>query len=58
MNLMLLSLKYKELQILKHSLQYYITRTNSTVKDIEEEKRLLAKVTDEVEEMKGMYGIS
>lgn len=55
---MLLSLKYKELQILKHSLQYYITRPNATVKEIEEEKRLLAKVTDEVEEMKERHEIS
>jgi hypothetical protein len=51
-------LKYKELQIIKHSLQHYITRSNATEKDTEAEKRLLKKITLEVEEMKEKYGIS
>lgn len=50
-------LKYKELQIIKHSLQYYIARPNATQKDIKEEKRLLEKITLEVDEMKEKYGI-
>lgn len=54
---MLLNVKYKELQILKHSLQYYITRPDATLKDIETEKRLLAKVTNEVEKTKERYDI-
>jgi hypothetical protein len=45
-------LKYKELQIIKHSLQNYITRSNAA------EKRLLEKITLEVDEMKDKYGIS
>jgi hypothetical protein len=50
-------LKYKDLQIIKHSLQHYIQRSGATEKDIEEEKRLLEKITIEVEEMKEKYGI-
>jgi hypothetical protein len=51
-------LKYKELQIIKHSLQNYITRSNAAERDIEAEKRLLEKITLEVDEMKDKYGIS
>ncbi|WP_176481826.1 hypothetical protein [Paucisalibacillus globulus] len=50
-------MKYKELQIVKHSLQHYITRQGATPKDVEQEKRLLAKVTNEVDEMKNKYNI-
>lgn len=50
--------KYKELQILKHSLQHYIERPNATEKDIQQEKRLLEKITLEVDELKEKYGIS
>ena len=50
-------LKYKELQIIKHSLQHYIQRPGASDKDIESEKRLLSKITNEVEGMKEMYGI-
>lgn len=51
-------MKYKELQIIKHSLQHYIKRPNASVKDIEQEKRLLEKITHEVNEMKERYEIS
>lgn len=50
-------MKYKELQIVKHSLQHYLNRPNATQKEIEEEKRLLYKVTTQVDEMKEKYGI-
>lgn len=40
--------EYKELQIIKHSLQHYITRSNATDKEITEEnvycKRLHVKL--------------
>lgn len=51
------ALKYKELQIIKRSLQLYIKRPIATEKDIEAEERLLKKITDEVEGMKERYGI-
>ncbi|KDE26704.1 hypothetical protein BA81_14192 [Bacillus safensis FO-36b] len=50
--------EYKELQIIKHSLQHYITRPNATDKEITEEKRLLQKITCEVNELKNRYGIT
>ncbi len=50
-------MKYKELQIIKHSLQHYIKRKNAPEKDIEGEKRLLEKITDEVERLKEKYRI-
>jgi hypothetical protein len=50
-------MKYKELQIIKHSLQHYIKRPNATEKDVEQEKRLLEKITIEVDEMKEKYNI-
>jgi hypothetical protein len=50
-------MKYTELQIVKHSLQQYITRPNASQKDIEKEKRLLAKITNEVQDMKDKYNI-
>ena len=51
-------MKYKELQIIKHSLQHYIKRPDASEKDIESEKRLLEKITLEVDETKERYGIS
>jgi hypothetical protein len=51
-------MKYRDLQIIKHSLQHYIERPNASEKDVEQEKRLLEKITLEVDEMKEKYGIS
>ena len=50
-------MKYRDLQIIKHALQYYVKRPNATEKDIAQENRLLDKITNEVEEMKERYGI-
>lgn len=50
-------LKYKELQIIKHSLQYYIKRPNARPKEIEEEKQLIDKITFKVDRLKEKYGI-
>lgn len=50
-------MKYKELQIIKHSLQHYVKRPNAPEKDIDVEKRLLGKITSEVDDMKERYEI-
>ncbi|MBT2718287.1 hypothetical protein [Bacillus sp. ISL-57] len=50
--------EYKRLQIIKHALQKYLERPDATSKEIEEEKRLLKKVTDKVEELKQEYSIN
>jgi len=50
-------MKYKELQILKHSLQHYIKRTNITEKELEEEVKLLEKITTRVDNLKETFGI-
>ena len=44
-------LSYKELQIIKHSLGHYLHRQEITVKEMQEENRLLTKITDEVSEI-------
>lgn len=49
--------KYKDLQILKHSLQHYIKRTDATDKELEEEKRLLDRLTSHINELKELYQI-
>lgn len=51
-------MELKELQIIKHSLQRYVIRTEATKKEIEEEKRVLGKITNQVELLKEKYGIS
>lgn len=48
---------YKSLQIIKHALQHYINRENASDKEIEEEKRVLKKVTEKVDDLKEKYGI-
>ncbi len=40
---------YKNLQIIKHALQYYITRPNASEKDLIREKNLLKRVEDDIE---------
>lgn len=50
-------MKYKDLQIIKHALQYYINRLCATEKEKAEESRLLHKITVTVEEMQEKYGI-
>ncbi|WP_445505803.1 hypothetical protein [Niallia sp. 03091] len=49
--------EYKKLQIIKHALQHYIKRPNADEKDILVEKRILEKVTHQVEFLKEKYGI-
>lgn len=52
-----LRLNYKELQIVKHALQHYVKRPNSTDKEVREENRLLTKVTNTIVEIKNEYNI-
>lgn len=40
---------YRNLQIIKHALQYYISRPNANEKDLAREKNLLKSVEEEVE---------
>ena len=40
---------YRNLQIIKHALQYYISRPNANEKDLAREKSLLKRIEDEVE---------
>ncbi|USK43747.1 hypothetical protein [Cytobacillus oceanisediminis] len=49
--------EYKNLQIIKHALQHYIQRPNATKKELLEEKKLLDKVTVDVETLQEKYGI-
>lgn len=44
--------KYRKLQTIKHALQYYITRPDADLKDIEQEKALLEKIKEEIRETK------
>ena len=41
--------QYRRMQTIKHALQYYITRTNSSKKDLVREKNLLKRVEDDIE---------
>lgn len=50
-------MKYKELQIIKHSLQHYVKRKDASDKDIRTELNLLEKVTEEVGRLKEKYRI-
>lgn len=50
-------LNYKELQIVKHALQHYVNRPNSTDKEVQEEKRVLVKFVNKVDEVKEEYNI-
>lgn len=45
-------LSYKELQIIKHSLDHYSNRSVKTKKEYEEERRLYNKISNDVNEIK------
>ena len=40
---------YRNLQIIKHALQYYISRPNANEKDLAREKSLLKRVEEDIE---------
>lgn len=52
-----MKLKYTQLQIIKHALQYYIERPNAQPTDLVREKKLLDRVMTEIVEMKTKYEI-
>ena len=43
-----MSTYYKDIQIVKHALHFYIKRPDANEKDLEKEKKLLKKVENEV----------
>ena len=45
-----MSTYYRDIQIIKHALQFYIKRSDANEKDLEKEKKLLKKVENEVKE--------
>ena len=47
-----MSTYYKDIQIVKHALQFYIKRPDANEKDLEKEKKLLKKVENEVSNFK------
>ena len=47
-----MSTYYRNIQTIKHALQYYITRENASEKDLIREKNLLKKIEEEVDEYK------
>ncbi len=51
-----LSLGYKQLLIIKHALQLYLTR-DASKEDKEPEERLLSKVDEEIKEIRKRYHI-
>ena len=52
-----MSKQYQNAQIVKHALQYYITRPNASERDLNREKNLLKQVEEEVETLKQKYNI-
>ncbi|WP_436880683.1 hypothetical protein [Staphylococcus haemolyticus] len=52
-----MSNKYREQQIIKHALQYYIQRPNASELDKKREQKVLEKVTDEVKRMQDKWNI-
>jgi len=44
--------KYRDMQIIKHALQHYVTRPNATSKEIKQEQAVLEKVEEEINTFK------
>lgn len=49
--------EYKEIQIIKHALGYYIKRPDATEKDLQEERTLLEKYESKAESTREKFGI-
>ena len=47
-----MSTYYRDIQIIKHALQFYIKGPDANEKDLEKEKKLLKKVENEVNNFK------
>lgn len=52
-----MSNEYREQQIIKHALQYYIQRPKASKLDKKREQKVLEKVTDEVKKMQNQWDI-
>ncbi|MCG1578820.1 hypothetical protein K4Q20_02450 [Staphylococcus epidermidis] len=52
-----MSNEYREQQIIKHALQYYIRRPNASELDKKREQKVLEKVTNEVKRMQKQWDI-
>lgn len=52
-----MSTYYRDIQIIKHALQFYIKRSDANEKDLEKEKKLLKKVENEVDNFKNSNNI-
>lgn len=52
-----MSNEYREQQIIKHALQYYIQRPNVSELDKKREQKVLEKVTNEVKRMQKQWDI-
>lgn len=52
-----MSTYYRDIQIIKHTLQFYIKRPDANEKDLEKEKKLLKKVENEVNNFKNSNNI-
>lgn len=53
----IMSTYYRDIQIIKHALQFYIKRPDANEKDLEKEKKLLKKVENEVNNFKNSNNI-
>ena len=45
-------LKYRDMQIINHALQHYVTRPNASSKEIKQEQAVLEKVEEEINTFK------
>lgn len=52
-----MSTYYRDIQIIKHALKFYIKRPDANEKDLEKEKKLLKKVENEVNNFKNSNNI-
>lgn len=52
-----MSNEYRDAQIVKHALQYYINRPNASELDLKREQKVLDKVTNQVKDMQENWDI-
>lgn len=49
--------KYKRLHIIKHALEYYVTRQGADKEDVKQEKQILKQIVGQIEDLKKEYHI-
>ncbi|EKF6165463.1 hypothetical protein OZ242_001703 [Staphylococcus pseudintermedius] len=52
-----MSNEYRDAQIVKHALQYYMKRPNASELDLKREQKVLDKVTNQVKDMQENWDI-